>query len=104
MLIRDVRGADYANADIAALFPCRERPAESSERLALVTVMQFSDGHSTVWKHTLGLELTEPGFDLTVLSEYWRSVMTVLSTFVPRLTLCKGSRTTRSSESKRPLC
>jgi transposase len=49
--------------------------------LALVLVMQFADGLSDRqaaeavrsridWKYALALELTDPGFDSTVLSEF----------------------------------
>lgn len=56
-------------------------PAEAPWRLALVTVMQFAEGLSDRqaadavrsridFKYALGLELTDPGFDHTVLSEF----------------------------------
>jgi transposase len=63
------------------LYPSRGQPAETPWRLALVLVMQFADGlpdrqaaeavRSRIdWKYLLGLELTDPGFDSTVLSEF----------------------------------
>jgi transposase len=63
------------------LFARRGRPAEAPWRLALVTVMQFAEGLSDRqaaeavraridWKYALGLELTDPGFDFSVLSEF----------------------------------
>lgn len=63
------------------LFPHRGRPAEARGRLALVTIMQFAEGLSDRqaadavrsridWKYTLALELTDPGFDASVLSEF----------------------------------
>lgn len=81
MQMRDVLGVIYADADFAALFPARGRPAEAPWRLALVTVMQFREGLSDRqaaeavrgridWKYALGLELTDPGFDFTVLCEF----------------------------------
>jgi transposase len=81
MQMRDVLGAVYADADFAARFPPRGRPAEAPWRLAFVTVMQFAEGVSDRqaaeagrdridWKYALGLELTDPGFDFTVLTEF----------------------------------
>jgi transposase len=63
------------------LFAVRGRPAETPWRLALVTVMQFAEGLSDRqaveavraridWKYALGLELTDAGFDFSVLSEF----------------------------------
>ena len=81
MRMRDVLGAIYADADFAALFPARGRPAAAPWRLALVTVMQFAEGLSDRqaaeavraridWKYALGLDLTDPGFDFSVLCEF----------------------------------
>ena len=63
------------------LFPTRGQPAASPARLALVSVLQYVEGLSDRqaadavrgridWKYALGLELTDPGFDHTVLSEF----------------------------------
>jgi transposase len=79
--LRDAVGPIYEDANFAALFARRGRPAEAPWRLALVTVMQFAEGLSdrqaaeavrarTDWKYALGLELTDPGFDFSVLSEF----------------------------------
>lgn len=79
--LRDVLGVVYADASFAPLFARRGRPAESPWRLALVTIMQFAEGLSDRqaaeavraridWKHALGLELTDPGFDFSVLCEF----------------------------------
>jgi transposase len=65
----------------AKLFASRGQPAEAPWRLALVTVLQFAEGLSDRqaadavrgridWKYLLGLELADPGFDHTVLSEF----------------------------------
>jgi transposase len=81
MQMRDVLGAIYDDAGLRSLFAVRGRPAESPWRLALVTVMQFTEGLSDRqaaeavraridWKYALGLELTDPGFDFSVLSEF----------------------------------
>jgi transposase len=67
--------------DFADLFPTRGQPAEAPGRLALVTRLQFMEALTDRqaaeavrtridWKYLLGLELTDVGFDHTVLSEF----------------------------------
>jgi transposase len=79
--MRDELGAIYDDQLFAPLFPARGQPAEAPWRLALTTVMQFAEGLSDRqaadavrsridWKYALSLELTDPGFDHTVLSEF----------------------------------
>jgi transposase len=62
-------------------FPRRGQPAEAPWRLAVATVLQFAEGLSDRqaadavrsridWKYALALELSDPGFDHTVLSEF----------------------------------
>jgi transposase len=79
--IADALGAIYQDRQFAALFPTRGQPAEAPARLALATVLQFVEGLSDRraadavrgridWKYALGLELTDSGFDHTVLSEF----------------------------------
>src|SRR4051794_68406 len=81
MRLADQLGAIYRDEQVAALFPVRGQPALSPARLALVTVLQFVEGlpdrqaadavrGRIDWKYALGLELTDPGFDRTVLSEF----------------------------------
>jgi transposase len=81
MRLRDELGAFYTDEQFAPLFPQRGQPAESPGRLALVLVMQFAEGLSDRqaadavrgrldWKYALALELTDPGFDHSVLSEF----------------------------------
>jgi len=81
MRLADQLGAIYRDEQFAALFPVRGQPALSPARLALVTVLQFVEGlpdrqaadavrGRIDWKYALGLELTDPGFDRTVLSEF----------------------------------
>src|SRR5919112_6233951 len=81
MEMRNVLGAIYEDEDFEELFEVRGRPAIAPWRLALVTVMQFSEGLSDRqaaeavraridWKYALGLRLTDPGFDFSVLSEF----------------------------------
>jgi len=79
--LRDALGALYSDEDFADLFPTRGQPAEAPWRLALVTALQFLEGlpdrqaadavrSRLDWKYALSLELTDPGFDHTVLSEF----------------------------------
>ncbi len=81
MAMRDVLGQIYDDASFAPLFSRVGRPAEAPWRLALVTVMQFAEGLSDRqaaeavraridWKYTLALELSDAGFDFSVLSEF----------------------------------
>jgi transposase len=81
MRMRDELGEIYQDGTFAELFPGRGQPAESPGRLAWVTVMQYSEGLSDRqaaeavraridWKYVLGLELDDPGFDYSVLSEF----------------------------------
>jgi transposase len=79
--IRDELGELYSDGLFDTLFPPRGQPAESPGRLALVTVLQFAEGLSDRqaadavrgridWKYALGLDLTDPGFHYSVLSEF----------------------------------
>jgi transposase len=81
MQMRDALGTIYTDEQFADLFPVRGQPAEAPWRLALVTVFQFLErlpdrqAADAVrgrldWKYALSLELTDPGFDHTVLSEF----------------------------------
>jgi transposase len=81
LMMRDALGTLFTDDDFAALFPTRGQPAEAPWRLALVTIMQYvedvSDRQAAEavrgridWKYALSLELTDPGFDSTVLSEF----------------------------------
>ena len=79
--LRDTLGAIYTDEAFADLFPTHGQPALAPWRLALVTVFQFMEGLTDrqaadavrdrlAWKYALSLELTDPGFDHTVLSEF----------------------------------
>src|SRR5947209_13272405 len=79
--VRDAFGTIYQDEQFVELYPRRGQPAEAPWRLALVSVMQFREGLSDRqaanavrgrldWKYLLGLELTDPGFDASVLSEF----------------------------------
>jgi transposase len=100
--LRDELGAIYDDHLFAPLFPARGQPAASPWRLALTTVLQFAEGLSDRqaadavrsridWKYTLSLELTDPGFDHTVLSEFrtrlvaGQAELLLLDTFLARV-------------------
>ena len=79
--LRDELGTLYEDRDFAGLFPDRGQPALAPWRLAMVTLMQFLEDLSDRqaadavrsridWKYALGLELTDPGFDFSVLCEF----------------------------------
>jgi transposase len=81
LTLRDQLGTIFQDEDFAALFPACGQPGLSPWRLALVTIMQFretlADRQAAEavraridWKYLLGLELTDPGFDFSVLSEF----------------------------------
>src|SRR5262249_21232886 len=81
MQVADRLGTLYHDTQFAALFPTRGQPAEAPAHLALATVLQFAEGLSDRqaadavrsridWKYVLGLDLTDPGFHHTVLSEF----------------------------------
>jgi transposase len=81
MQLRDTLGTIYTDEEFADLFPTHGQPAETPWRLALVTVFQFMEHLADRqaadavrsrldWKYALSLELTDPGFDHTVLSEF----------------------------------
>lgn len=85
--LRDELGPLYEDHSFADLFPQRGRPAESPGRLALITVFQFAEGLSDRaavaalqsridWEYALGLELTDAGFDASVLVEFRARLVT----------------------------
>jgi transposase len=81
MQMRDALGTIYEDECFAHLFPNNGQPAEAPWRLALVTIMQFAEGLSDRqaadavrgridWKYALSLDLSDPGFDASVLTEF----------------------------------
>jgi transposase len=79
--LRDELGTVFRDDHFADLYPRRGQPALPPWRLALITVLQFREGLSDRraadavraridWKYLLGLELNDPGFDASVLSEF----------------------------------
>jgi transposase len=81
MMMRDALGTIYRDDRFADLYPSVGQPAEMPWRLALVAILQFAENltdRQTAdavrgridWKYALGLELTDAGFDFSVLSEF----------------------------------
>ena len=79
--LREEIGILYDDSEFTSLFSTQGQPAESPALLAMVTIMQFMEGLSDRqaenavraridWKYALGLELTDSGFDASVLSEF----------------------------------
>jgi len=81
LTLRDEIGILYNDSNFTALYPTHGQPTVSPWRLALICVLQFLENlqdrqaaeavRSRIdWKYVLGLELTDPGFDFSVLSEF----------------------------------
>jgi transposase len=87
MRVRDELGEVFADGAFIDAFGVRGRPGISPGQLAMVTVLQFAENLSDRqaadavrgridWKYGLGLELTDPGFDHTVLSQFRTRLVT----------------------------
>jgi transposase len=81
IVLRDQIGVVFTDGDFVDLYPGRGQPGYPAWRLALVTLMQFREGLSDRqaaeavraridWKYLLALDLTDPGFDFSVLCEF----------------------------------
>jgi transposase len=81
LTLRDTLGTIFEDGHFADLYPKQGQPACPPWRLALITLMQFREGLSDRqaaeavraridWKDLLGLELSDPGFDFSVLCEF----------------------------------
>src|SRR5438552_1645047 len=81
MSARDELGEAFGDEQFAAAFGTRGAPAESPGALALVTALQYAENltdrqaaqmvaRAIDWKYAMGLELTDPGFDPSVLSKF----------------------------------
>jgi len=83
----------FTDDTFLALFPTHGQPAWPPWQLALVTILQFAEGLSDRqavhavrsridWKYVLRLELTDPGFDASVLSEFRTRLITGAAEFL----------------------
>ena len=81
LTLRDHLGVIFQDDDFVDLYPDTGQPGLSPWRLAWVTILQFretlSDRQAAEavraridWQYFLGLELTDPGFDFSVLSAF----------------------------------
>lgn len=81
MQMRDELGSIYTDDLFVELYSDEGQPGWSPWRLALVTVMQYAENLSDRqaadavrarldWKYALSLELTDPGFHYSILSEF----------------------------------
>jgi transposase len=81
LAFRDALGTIFQDEDFTALFPAWGPPGLPPWRLALVTILQFRENLADRqaaeavraridWKYLLRLDLTDPGFDFSVLSAF----------------------------------
>jgi len=81
MRVRDELGEVYADSRFVGAFGVRGRPGISPGQLMMASVLQFCEDltdrqaadavrNRITWKYALGLELEDPGFDASVLSEF----------------------------------
>jgi transposase len=81
MQLRDELGTIYTDEQFAALYPPSGQEASQPWRIVLLLVMQFMENYTDRqaaeamriridWKYVLSLELTDPAFDFSVLSEF----------------------------------
>ncbi len=86
ILLRDELGTIYTDEELTTLFSAYGQSAISPWRLAVVWVMQFLEDltdrqaadavRSRIdWKYLLSLDLGDPGFDFSVLSEFRNRVI-----------------------------
>ena len=102
VLVRDKLGEWLSDEQFAGAYGVRGKPGWPPARLALVTILQLAEDltdrqaaeHVRTridWKYALGLDLTDPGFDHSVLSEFRTRVAgggldrVVLDTLLQRL-------------------
>ncbi|MGW7068857.1 transposase [Streptomyces sp. NPDC054872] len=81
MWVRDRLDVLFTDEDFADWFPADGRRALSPARLAMVSVLQYAENLTDRqaaeaarcrldWKYCLGMDLDDPGFDYSVLSEF----------------------------------
>ena len=81
MQLRDEPGTIYTDEQFVTLYPAGGQFAEQPWRIALLLVMQYMENDTDRqaaeamrtridWKYVLSLELTDPGFDFSVFSEF----------------------------------
>jgi transposase len=79
--VRDRLGEVFADQPFTAAFGVRGAPGLSPALLSLVSVLQYTENltdrqaaqmavRAIDWKYALGMELSDPGFDFSVLSKF----------------------------------
>jgi transposase len=115
LIFRDCLGSIFADAQFASFFPVRGQPATAPWRLALVTLLQFAEHLSDRqaadavrarldWKYLLSLELTDPGFDASILCEFRQRLVARAGAqllFETLLTACRQHRLLKSRSTQR---
>ncbi len=86
MHFRDAFRTLFGDEDFANLFPAKGQQALAPYRLALVSIFRFLENLTdrqaadivrgrVAWKYALSLELEDPGFDFSVLSEFRKRLL-----------------------------
>ena len=81
MRLREALGDLYQDEQFASLYPVKGQPGYAPWRLAVVTVLQYTENltdrqaanavrERLDWKYALGLELWDSGFDSSLLSAF----------------------------------
>src|SRR5258706_6226420 len=81
MRVRDRLGRLYQDEDFVGLYPATGQPAYEPWRLALMVVFEYVEGltdrqaaeavrNRIDWKYALSLDLTDPGCDASIVSEF----------------------------------
>jgi transposase len=81
MRLRDALGELYQDEQFVGLYPVEGQPGYAPWRLAVVTVLQYTENltdrqaanavrERIDWKYALGLELSDAGFDYSLLSAF----------------------------------
>ena len=103
LLVADELGALFTDALFADMFSSTGQPAFAPWRLALTTILQFAENLSDRqaadavrgridWKYVLRLDLSDPGFDASILCEFRGRLLTAdasLRLFETLLTWCR---------------
>jgi transposase len=87
MRVRDELGELFSDVEFVEAFGARGKPGWPPGRLALVTVLQMAENltdrgaahrvrFGMDWKYALGMELDDPGFDASILSEFRTRLIT----------------------------
>jgi transposase len=101
--LREELGSLFTDEQFAHLYSHQGRPVVSPATLALVCILQYMEGltdRQTVqavqmridWKYLLGLDLDDPGFDHTVLSDFRQRLVDKQAAHLPFDLLLKACK------------